>query len=396
MSVLVKRSTDDITWGRLLPARGNGTKAVTVTPEDAFRQSAVWAALSLRADLMSSFPIDTFRKYTVTGIGELQQQVPKPAVLVNPQGGQSSMREWMYSTQIDLDRVGNCYGLIRQVDAVGKPAVIELVAHETVTVRVRDDIVTYVIKGKTYDAHEVWHEKQYTIPGLVMGLSPIAAAAWSLGLWKSAAEFAADWFTNHGNIPSGHLRNTKKTLADVDADKIKARYKVAVEGGDIFVTGNDWEFKTETAASAEARFLEQQGYSDAAVARFLGVPGDMIDVATKGQSITYANITQRNLQFLITKMGPAVGRREDALSSLLPAPRFVKLNTAALLRMDPETTSRILINEVQGMITAPSEARALMNRAPFTPEQIEEFKQLGIIGAGTPAPAITVTSTNGA
>lgn len=389
MSLLVKRS--DVTWGQLLPARAAGAKGKTVTTEQAFRQSAVWAAITLRADLMSSFPIDVFRK--AAGI---QLEVAKPPILVNPDGAQMTMREWMYSSQVDLDRVGNCYGIITAKDALGKPRAIDLVAHDTVTVIVKKGVVTYRIKGKTYDADEIWHEKQYTLPGLAMGLSPTAYAAWSLGLWASAAEFAADWFTNHGSIPSGHLRNTAKTLGDGEADKVKARYKIATEGGDIFVTGKDWEFSTASAATSEAKFLEQQGYSDAAAARFYGVPGDMIDVATKGQSITYANITQRNLQFLITKMGPAVGRREDALSSLLAAPRFVKLNTAALLRMDPETTSRILINEVQGMITAPSEARALMNRAPFTPEQLEEFKQLGIIGAGTPAPAVTVTSTNGA
>lgn len=389
MSLLVKRS--DVTWSQLLPARAAGAKGKVVTDDQALRQSAVWAAITLRADLMSSFPIDVFRK--VAGI---QLEVPKPPILINPDGKSMTMREWMYSTQVDLDRVGNCYGIITEKDSLSKPRAIELVEHDKVTVRVIKGVVWYWIKGVKYSADEIWHEKQYTLPGIVMGLSPTAYAAWSLGLWASAAEFAADWFTNHGNIPSGHLRNTTKALLDGEADKVKARYKIATEGGDIFVTGKDWEFSTANVATAEAKFLEQQGYSDAAAARFYGVPGDMIDVATKGQSITYANITQRNLQFLITKMGPAVGRREDALSSLLAAPRFVKLNTNALLRMDPETTSRILINEVQGMITAPSEARALMNRPPFTAEQLDEFKQLGIIGAGTPAPAVNVSSTNGA
>lgn len=389
MSVFFRRDAQ-FTSG-MLPARPTGLKSGSVTSRTALRQSAVWAALRLRADLVSSFPIDVFRR-----VGNVQVEVPKPPVLIDPAGNGMTMREWMYSTQMDLDRVGNAYGIIREVDAGGKPRRIELVAHEDVTVRVKDDVVTYRIKNKIYDANEIWHEKQYTLPGLVVGLSPIAEAAWSLGLWASAAAFAADWFNNNGSVPSGHLRNTKKTLADGDADKVKARYKVAVEGGDIFVTGNDWEFKTETARAADAKFLEQQGYSDVDAVRFFGVPGDMVDVTTKGSSITYANITQRNLQFLITNLGPAVGRREEALSKLLPAPRFVKLNTSAILRMDPETTSRILINEVQGMITAPSEARALMNRAPFTTEQIEEFKQLGIIGAGTPAPPNVITSTNGA
>lgn len=371
-----------------VPARPSWGRGGGVSSKRALRQSAVWAAITLRADLMSSFPIDVYRR-----VGGIQVEVPKPPVLVSPSGGAVSMREWMYSTQMDLDRVGNCYGIISEVDGAGKPRRIDLVSHEEVTVRSRNGIIDYLIKGKQYDASKIWHEKQYTLPGMAMGLSPIAYAAWSLGLWASAAEFAADWFGNYGMIPSGTLRNKNKTLQPGEAATVKTRYKETRQSGDIFVTGNDWEFVTNSAQVADAKFLETQAATDQDVARFFGVPGDMIDVATKGSSITYANITQRNLQFLITKMGPATARREDALSSLLPEPRFVKLNTSSVLRMDPETTSRILINEVQGKITAPSEARALMNRPPLTPEQIAEFEQLGIIASGTPAPATVITTT---
>lgn len=377
-----------------VPARPSWGRGGGVSSKRALRQSAVWAAITLRADLMSSFPIDVYRK--AAGI---QVEVPKPPVLVTPSGdgiGDPSMREWMYSTQMDLDRVGNCYGIISELDGAGKPRRIDLVSHEDVTVQSKNGVIKYLIKGKKYDAWEIWHEKQYTLPGLAMGLSPIAYAAWSLGLWASAAEFAADWFGNQMMIPTGTLRNTEKTLAPDKVSIIKKRYKETREAADIFVTGKDWEFVTNSAAAADAKFLETQAASDQDVARFFGVPGDMIDVATKGSSITYANITQRNLQFLITKMGPATARREDALSSLLPAPRFVKLNTSSILRMDPETQSRILINEVNGKITAPSEARGLMNRMPFTPDQIAEFEQLGIIAAGTPAPATTITTTGAA
>lgn len=371
--------------------RGPSGLPVTVKADAALRQSVGWAAVMLRAGLISSFPIDTFR--TVSGI---DYPVQSPPVLVDPFGrGDVSIQEWMHSTQVDLDRVGNCYGIIRERDGLGKPRVIELVRHEYVTVKSKAGVVSYVIRDETgttrkYAPSEVWHERQYTVPGLIMGLSPVAYAAWSLGLWATAAEFAAEWFTNHGITPSGILRNSEKVLKPGAADDIKARFKESVQGGDIFVTGKDWEYSTGPASTAETLFIQQMDYSDQAMCRFYGVPANLVDVAVTGQNITYANVTQANLQFLIMKLGPAVQRREAALSRMLAAPRFVKLNTAALLRMDPETTSRILINEVTGKITAPSEARALMNRAPFTPEQIAEFEALGIVSAGTPAPAVSI------
>ncbi|GAB6857334.1 phage portal protein [Microbacterium xylanilyticum] len=364
------------------PSRSRSAHASPiVTADAAFRQSAVWAALQLRANLISSFPIDAFRLG-----GGIQIEVTKPPVLTSPSPQLLSMREWMYSTQIDLDRYGNCFGLIRELDGNGKPRRIDLLAQSDVTVKIEKGEVVYRVKGKVTPTEQIWHERQYTVPGLPVGLSPIAYAAWSLSTWQSAAEFALEWFGNHGITPNAHLKNVGKTLADGEADKVKERFKVAVEGGDVFVTGKDWEFSTINAATADAQFLAAQENADAAAARFLGVPGDLIDVATKGQSITYANITQRNLQLLIMHLGGAVARREDALSTLLPAPRFVKLNTAAILRMDPETTSRILTSEVAGKITAPSEARALMNRQPFTPDQLAEFEALGITHQLPPAP----------
>jgi hypothetical protein len=79
---------------------------------------------------------------------------------------------------------------------------------------------------------------------------------------------------------------------------------------------------------------------------------------------------------LVTSLGPAIKRREDAMSAATPMPRFVKLNADALLRMDPETRERLLIEQVKGRTRAPSEARGLADLEPFTPDQLAEFDRL--------------------
>jgi hypothetical protein len=66
-------------------------------------------------------------------------------------------------------------------------------------------------------------------------------------------------------------------------------------------------------------------------------------------------------------------RRETALSKLLPAPRFVKLNTSALLRMDPKARAEMFAKQIEWRQLAPSEARALEDRPPFTEAQMAEF-----------------------
>lgn len=332
--------------------------------------SAAWACVDLRAGLISSLPVDTFRN-SPTG----QMEMPTPQVLVEPGGSEVAIGEWMYSTQSDLDTHGNAFGKITKRTDSGLPARIDLVAREDVRVQCVKGVVSYYFQGKKVDRELVWHERQYTASGMVVGLSPVAYAAMSLLQHSAAQDFASAWFGG-GLIPTAHLKYGAEKVPPKDAETIKERFKLAIENGDPFVTGKDWEYNPIDAAAAQATFIEAMGFTDIQIARFFRVPGDLIDVATEGSSITYANITQRNLQFLVMNLGPAIKRREDALSRLLPSPRFVKLNSDALLRMDPETTSNMLGQQVRDRLRAPAEARGKLNLHPFTPEQIDEFKEL--------------------
>lgn len=372
-----------------------GGKSVHVTNDTALRHSAVWACLRLRADLMSSFPIDVYRY--VQGI---QVEVPKPPVLVTPGGIEVGVREWMYSTEFDLDRGGNCFGIITERSGVigpdgrGLPGRVDLAELGSVTVRANGATITkFIINGTEYDPWDVWHEKQYTVAGFPLGLSPVAYAAWSIEASLNAQQFARDWFAA-GIVPSGTLKNTNKTVDKRQAREVKDGFRAAVSNGDLFVHGVDWEYKPIQAVNQQAQFIEAQQYSNADIARFFGCPGDLIDAAVSGSSVTYANISQRNLQFLIMNLGPAVGRREDAFSrKLVSGPRFVKLNTDALLRMDPEARARTIGQRITNRTLTPNEARALDNLPPFTEDQLAEFDRL--FGSRS-VPAQPTTAATGA
>jgi HK97 family phage portal protein len=347
--------------------------AVDVTATSAMRHSAVWACLRLRADLISTMPVDVFRRSGSFGV---TVQVPKPPVLVEPGGSRIELEEWLYSTQVELDRYGNDFGIITARNSMGLPARIDLVpAADTTVIVKKGHLAAYRIAGKEYDPFTIWHEKQFTLPGLHVGLNPTAYAAWSIGAYLSAQQFALDWFGN-GAAPTGVLRNSAKTLDQKVIRKAKEQFKEATAQRDIFVTGSDWEFDFLNVPASETAFMDQMKYGVADAARFYGVPGDMIDAEVSTGSITYANVTQRNLQLLIMNIGPAVIRREKALSRLTPKPQFVKLNTDALLRMDPESVVRSIKTEIDARILTPTEARALRNRAPLTDEDLAEFAAL--------------------
>jgi HK97 family phage portal protein len=342
-----------------------------VNDQSAMRHSAVWACLRLRANLISTFPLETFRQAegTLPAI-----KVPSPPSILRPGGTQCDYVEWMYSTQFDLDRAGNSVGIIRSVNGYGLPAEVELIPLAWVSVRTIDNRITkWFIRGQEYEPEHIWHEKQYTVAGFPLGLSPIMFAAWSISEGLSIQDFAISWFTL-GGIPRGHLKNnTQPTVTDAQAGAIKAKLKESVQSGDALVTGKDWDYSLISPEQTGMEWIEARRLTPIEVARFFDVPADLIDAAISGESVTYANVTQRNLQFLSMSLGPAIIRRENSINKMLPARQFVKMNIDALLRSDPKTLTEMLNLQVAGRLLTPNEARYILDRQPLTEEQCREF-----------------------
>lgn len=365
----------ELTAVQLLAERtaGRTARGRNVSRDDAMRHSAVWACLRLRADIISSMPVDVFKR-----VGDIQVEQTKPPVMIEPGGKRLLWNEFLYSTQVDLDSVGNTVGIITARDARGLPARIELQNIDEVTFKGKGPVLTKVRIGREeYDPEQVWHEKQFTASGVPVGLSPIAHAAMSIRGYLSAQEFADDWFAN-STVPGGHLKNVNKTLEKGEAAAIKENFKAAVTSGDVWVSGNDWEYSMLSAKASESGFIEERKFSIADVCRFLGVPGDMIDAESQSSgTIKYSNVTQRNLQLLVINIGPALTRRESAFSNgLLPRPRYAKFARGALLEMDLKSRYEAHGVAIENRFLAPSEVRELENRPPFTDEQESEFARL--------------------
>lgn len=343
-----------------------------VTRSKSLQASVKWACLRLRADLVSTMPIDVFREKP----GGLMVEAAKPPVFTNPTAGDWDWTDWAFQTQWDLDDVGNCFGLITALDVNQRPARIEPVAAEKVSIRVKGDTVTYLVDGTAVPTERIWHERQFPVAGSVMGLSPTAYAALVLSGSLSATQFIADWFAGNA-IPAAHLRNAEKVLNQKAAQETKELFEATVRTGDVFVTGKDWEYSILGAKASEAAFLDALKATAPDLTRFYGVPGDVVDVESSTGNITYANVTQRNLQLLTLNMGPTIIRRERAFTRrLVPRGQTVKLNTDAMLRMDPAARADALDKAITARRMTVTEARGLDNRPPLTAEQEAEFERL--------------------
>ena len=365
----------------LIPSRAlGGARQVgnqIVTDDRALRHSVVWACLRLQAGLVSTFPVDQYRDV----LGIQTEYNPLPTILTDPGGTKVDIIDWMAMTQMDLARAGNTVGLIVERNSAktpyypkGLPNRIELQPAASCSyVKRRDKPPEWRIDGKYYSPDDVYHERANVVAGLDVGLPTVLYAALSIGEGLSMQQHGLDWFSS-GGIPKARMTNTAKRLSPTEIATAKQWYNDTITNGEVMVTGNDWEYQFIQAQNAGMEFIDGRKLSEAAVCRFFDTPADLVDVqASSGGSITYANITERNLQFLIYHLGPAIRRREAALSRLLPRPRYVKLNTDALLRMDPKTRQELLRSKIEAWQLTNTEVRALDNMSPLTAAQRAEM-----------------------
>lgn len=375
MSLIFTRSRRDLgdTPDQLVPPRSRSVGNTIISAETALKASAMWACLRLRADLISTMQINVVRQ-----VGDIVVSAPSTPFLIDPAGDGFGTADWLYSSQMDLDRIGNVFGLITARDGMGLPARVELQRRQDVTVLGRGPSITgYRIAGTEYQPKDVWHERQFTIPGVPLGLSLIAYAAQSIGQYLSAQEFGNQWFAN-GRIPAAELTNKAKTIDPKEAKIAKDRFKAAIENRDLFVHGSDWEYNMIAVNDGESQFISTQSFGVTDMARFCGVPGDLIDAASESSAkITYANITQRNLQLLVMNLLPTLVRRERAISAAFPKPRYVEFDPdSSLLRMDPQTRATVQAALITARLRVPSELRDGDNLAPYTDDQYAEFDRL--------------------
>jgi HK97 family phage portal protein len=330
---------------------------VRVTPDTSMRLSAVWGCVRLLADVVSELPVHVFAKGS-------RREVDPPRVLVTPAAG-TDLPDWLWQHMASYLLRGNVTGLIVDRAGLGRPSQIELVSPDRLVPQVdhNDRTVTWRLDGQEIDRDELWHRRAYPMPGEVLGLSPIAHAAQSIGLGLGAEAFGAKFFGDNAT-PSGLLTSDQR-LTRGQAQELSEAWRIAHKGRrKTAVLGSGTKWQAVSVAPEESQFLDTLKFNVQQIARIFGVPPEMI-AAESGASMTYANIESRDLSLLKYAVGPWLGRLERALNTLVTRSQYVKFNAAGLLRTDLKTRyESYAIGLDKGFLTL-DEVRDLEDREPL-------------------------------
>lgn len=316
----------------------------------ALRLVPVYAGTRLIADAVSSLPLQAYRK-TRDG----RERIPTPSLLESP-SAYGTPYDWVFRAMTSLLLRGNAWGMKVAPDTDGSPRTVEWLHPDDVSVDESAARPRVFYRGREIPMGDLLHIPGYTLPGSMLGVSPIQAYAVTIDSGLFAAQFGRDWFKN-GTVPSAHVKNTAKTLSPEQAAEVKDRVR-GLRNGEPWVTGMDWEWKALSVTPDEAQFIDTMRFTATQIAAIYGIPPEMIG-GESGKSMTYANTEQQAIQFATYTLRPWVTRLEAAISRLLPKPQYVKFNVDSMIRVD--TATRWQVHETARRIGATSvnEIRAL-------------------------------------
>lgn len=339
--------------------------------ESSLQKIAIWACVNLTATIAECMPLEMF-----AGPGK---QMPLPVWMDDLGGDGHGLPDWLHQYLYSLMLRGNGYGLGADRDPrLGTFRRIVLQHPDEVRLhKDSDGALEWRVCGQPLaDPDLMWHRRVHSVPGRILGLSPVAVHALTIGTGISAMQFGAQWF-EEGAHPSGIL-TTDKDLTQAKANTAKERFMAAVHGRrEPVVLGGSWKYQQVQISPNESQFLETHGYTAAECCRIFGPGYAEIFGYETGGSLTYSNIEQRSLDFLTYAADPWLVRVERALSGLLPPATEVRFNRKALVRTDLLTRFRAHAIALRNQWTVVNEVRREEGQLP-----VEWGDKPNVIGPG--------------
>ena len=368
-----------------LPWSAGGTSLIGGSVEAALRLIPLYAAVSAIADDISTTPVAAFQRTP----GGVRQKLDTQPPIVSAPSHTGSQITWIAQALASMLLWGNAFGLVTQRNDWGDPQKAVWLRPDRMQVDETNAVPVYSYGGRQLPTSEVIHVPAFVLPGSVKGLSPVQLFRLQLSKSQRAQEYA-EQFYSRGIMPPGVLRNQEKTLKGGDADIAKARFKAAVQGREPFVTGKDWEWTALQLPSDDAKFLETIKAGATEIAAIYRMSAEDIGGVTGGSSITYATLEMNELKYNRRTLLPWARRLEDAWGALLPDPQYVRFNLDANARVELKTRTESSEIGLRAGILTIDEARALEDRPPLTPEQIDQWQNFYGARKGLPTTTTTI------
>lgn len=351
-------SGDSVEFGQL-----SGTN---ITSESVFQVNAVYSAVSLIADTISTLPIDVF----VRRDGARYPFRPAPAWVQKPDV--DLPKEAFYSALIvSLLLDGNAFVRVFS-NASGE--VVNLVVLNPTTVEVKRNglgRLIFNVKGekKALTTDEVIYIPDLLRPGTVRGVSRIEALKENFGLALALEKFAATFFGSGTNLAGviefpGNLTQEQSDNLRNGFDKAHAGWQRGHKTG-VLSGGATW--RSTQIDPDKSTLVDSRNQAVADVARAFNIPPHLL--ALPGTN-SYASVEESNLAWVTHSLRPIVQKIESALTPLMMRSpggenAFIKFNLDGLLRADIQSRMSAYSTGLQAGFLTINDVRRLEDYRPI-------------------------------
>lgn len=338
--------------GRAFQANWSGTYVDTNT---ALGVPAIYRGVTLIADAIGALGLHSYRN------GRMVK--PTPQILIKP-NPQETRIETISAMAASLILDGNYIAVLGERGANGLPDMFYPVAIDRVNLNRVDGRIVYRIDEQVYEADDILHIKNFTLPGEFFGRGIVETQKQAIGKEIAINEYASRYFDGGVN-PTAVIKSGNPDLTQEEADALKTAWLSMYSGRNrqpaVLNSTTDFEILSSNAQESQLIEAQIQGLTEAA--NILGLPAYYL--GAPNSSRTYANVEQENLQLVRWSIQPIAERIEQALSELLVRGQTAKFNYDTLLRTD--TLSRYQAHAVgltNGFLTV-NEVRDMENRDPI-------------------------------
>jgi HK97 family phage portal protein len=318
---------DDLAFGNL--------SDTFIDSKTVFQVNAVFSAVSLIADTISTLPLDAYIRID----GQRRAFRPRPAWVDKPDI--ALPRTAFYNSAIvSLLLDGN---LFVRVFTNGRGEVVNLVVLNPLTVEVRrngrgEAVFTVENETKTLTSEDIIFIPDVLRPGQMRGVSRVEALKENFGLALALEKFASTFFGQGTNL-NGVIEfpgNLTAEQAENLRNGFDAKHKGWRRGHRTGILTGGAKFQTTQVDPESSQSIEARRLAVEDVARAFNIPASMLSIPG---TTTYASVEQNNLQFITHTLRPIVQKLEDAFSPLMARypggqTAFIKWNLDGLARAD--------------------------------------------------------------
>ena len=313
--------------------------STTIDNDKALTLTAVWCAIRLLSESVSSLPCSVYTKQPNGDKLEDPKNRIYDLIKYRPNRYQNKITFFEY-IMMSICTDGNSYVQIVR-DGSGRPSQLIPISPDTVDVVINDGELFYQIDSVgILDSADVLHFKTLTDNG-IDGISPIdqckKALSWALNL-----EEYGDTFFKNGAKPSSVL-STDRALSEQAIERLKNSfsntYAKLKNSNATIILEEGLTFKPISISPEQAQFLASRQFSIEEVARIFNIPPHMLKDLSKS---SFNNIEMQSQEFVTYTLMPYITRIENEMNYKLfrsndVGKTFIEFNVNGLLRGDVKT-----------------------------------------------------------